>query len=64
MKSGKIVVAAIAPRPLLVQGFNSGWFDAKGEWLSCRAASLLILVKHTRPKKLFNKLSCVRREVI
>jgi len=34
-----LLVAAIAPRPLLVQGFNSGWFDAKGEWLSCRAAS-------------------------
>ncbi len=34
-----LLVAAIAPRALLVQGFNSGWFDAKGEWLSCRAAS-------------------------
>ena len=28
-----------SPRALLVEGFNSGWFDAKGEWLSCRAAA-------------------------
>ncbi len=34
-----LLVAAIAPRALLVEGFNNGWFDAKGEWLSCRAAS-------------------------
>ena len=34
-----LLVAAIAPRALLVQGFNSGWFDTKGEFLSCRAAS-------------------------
>ena len=34
-----LLVAAIAPRSLLVEGFNAGWFDAKGEWLSCRAAS-------------------------
>ena len=34
-----LLVAAIAPRRLLVQGFNSGWFDPKGEFLSCRAAS-------------------------
>jgi len=34
-----LLVASIAPRALLVQGFNKGWFDAKGEWLSCRAAS-------------------------
>lgn len=34
-----LLVAAIAPRALLVEGFNKGWFDAKGEWLSCRAAS-------------------------
>ena len=33
-----LLVAAIAPRALLVEGFNQGWFDAKGEWLSCRAA--------------------------
>ena len=34
-----LLVAAIAPRALLVEGFNRGWFDTKGEWLSCRAAS-------------------------
>lgn len=34
-----LLLAAIAPRPLLVQGFNAPWFDAKGEWLSCKAAS-------------------------
>ena len=34
-----LLVASIAPRRILVQGFNSGWFDTKGEFLSCRAAS-------------------------
>ena len=34
-----LLVAAIAPRRLLVQGFNEAWFDTKGEWLSCVAAS-------------------------
>ena len=34
-----LLVATIAPRALLVEGFNQGWFDTKGEWLSCRAAS-------------------------
>ena len=34
-----LLVAAVAPRRILVQGFNSGWFDTKGEFLSCRAAS-------------------------
>ena len=34
-----LLLAAIAPRALLVEGFNKGWFDTKGEWLSCRAAS-------------------------
>ncbi len=34
-----LLVASIAPRALLVQGFNSGWFDTKGEYLSCKAAS-------------------------
>ena len=47
-----LLVAAIAPRSLLVEGFNSGWFDAKGEWLSCRAASLVweFLGKEGLPK--------------
>ncbi len=34
-----LLVASIAPRRILVQGFNSGWFDTKGEWLACAAAS-------------------------
>lgn len=34
-----LLLAAIAPRALLVEGFNHPWFDAKGEWLACRAAS-------------------------
>ena len=34
-----LLVAAIAPRRILVQGFNQGWFDTKGEFLACRAAS-------------------------
>ena len=34
-----LLLAAIAPRYLLVQGFNRKWFDPKGEWLACRAAS-------------------------
>lgn len=32
-------LACVAPRALLVQGFNQGWFDARGEYLACRAAS-------------------------
>ena len=34
-----LLLAAIAPRALLVEGFNEGWFDTKGEYLACRAAS-------------------------
>ena len=33
------LVAAVAPRRLLVQGFDEPWYDTKGEWLSCQAAS-------------------------
>ena len=33
------LLACVAPRALLVEGFNSPWFDPKGEFLSCRAAS-------------------------
>lgn len=33
------LLASIAPRALLVQGYNSGWFDTKGEYLACKAAS-------------------------
>ena len=34
-----LLLASIAPRALLVEGFNSEWFDTKGEYLACRAAS-------------------------
>ena len=34
-----LLLASIAPRALLVQGYTKPWFDPKGEWLSCRAAS-------------------------
>jgi len=34
-----LLLAAIAPRALLVQGFDEKWFDTEGEYLACRAAS-------------------------
>ncbi|MBP5510506.1 MAG: acetylxylan esterase [Kiritimatiellae bacterium] len=34
-----LLLAAVAPRRLLVEGFNEPWFDSKGEYLACRAAS-------------------------
>ena len=34
-----MLLACVAPRALLVQGFNRPWFDPKGEYLSCKAAS-------------------------
>ena len=35
-----LLVAAIAPRYLLVQGFSSSpWMDPEGEYLACKAAS-------------------------
>ena len=34
-----LLLAAIAPRPLMVQGFDQPWFDTEGEYLACRAAS-------------------------
>ncbi len=33
------LLACVAPRALLVEGFNIPWFDPKGEFLSCHAAS-------------------------
>ncbi|MBP5542472.1 MAG: hypothetical protein ILM98_00230 [Kiritimatiellae bacterium] len=33
------LLAAVAPRALLVEGFGQPWFDTKGEFLACRAAS-------------------------
>ena len=34
-----MLLACIAPRPLLVEGFNNPWFDARGEFLALKAAS-------------------------
>lgn len=34
-----MLISCIAPRALLVEGFNQGWFDTKGEFLSVQAAS-------------------------
>lgn len=34
-----LLIASIAPRPILVEGFNAGWFDTEGEFLACRAAA-------------------------
>ena len=33
------LLACVAPRALLVEGFGYPWFDTKGEFLACRAAS-------------------------
>ena len=33
------LLATIAPRGLLVEGFNARWFDTRGEFLACQAAS-------------------------
>ena len=34
-----MLVSCIAPRPLLVEGFNNPWFDTRGEFLCLQAAS-------------------------
>ena len=34
-----LLLSCIAPRALLVEGFDKGWFDTKGEFLSVQAAS-------------------------
>ena len=34
-----MLVSCIAPRPLLVEGFNNPWFDTHGEFLCLQAAS-------------------------
>ena len=34
-----LLLACIAPRPLMVQGFDELWFDTKGEFLALKAAS-------------------------
>ena len=34
-----LLVAAVAPRRLLIAGFNKPWYDTEGEFLACKAAS-------------------------
>ncbi len=34
-----MLLACMAPRALMIQGFNMGWFDTKGEFLALEAAS-------------------------
>ena len=34
-----LLLSCIAPRALLVEGFDGGWFDTKGEFLSLQAAA-------------------------
>ena len=34
-----LLLACVAPRPLLVEGYDGRWFDPKGEFLSVQAAS-------------------------
>ncbi|MBQ7207726.1 MAG: hypothetical protein IJS01_08020 [Lentisphaeria bacterium] len=34
-----LLLAAVAPRRLLIAGFDEPWFDTEGEYLACKAAS-------------------------
>lgn len=34
-----LLVACVAPRALLLEGYHKKWFDPKGEWLSAQAAA-------------------------
>ena len=34
-----MLLACVAPRALLIEGFGKDWFDPRGEWLSVKAAS-------------------------
>ena len=34
-----LLLSCIAPRALMVQGYDDPWFDTEGEYLACRAAS-------------------------
>jgi len=34
-----LLLAAVAPRKLLIAGFDKRWFDTEGEFLACKAAS-------------------------
>lgn len=47
-----LLLACVAPRALMVQGFNEPWFDTKGEFLALQAASPVwkVLGKKGLPK--------------
>ena len=47
-----LLVSAVAPRGILVEGFNERWFDTYGEYLSLQAASPVweFLGKHGLPE--------------
>ena len=34
-----LLLSCVAPRPLLIEGFNNPWFDTCGEFLSLKGAS-------------------------
>ncbi len=34
-----LLLSCVAPRPLMVQGFDDAWYDTKGEFLALKAAS-------------------------
>jgi hypothetical protein len=34
-----LLLSCVAPRPLMVQGFDEAWYDTKGEFLALKAAS-------------------------
>lgn len=34
-----LLLAAVAPRKLLIAGFNDSWFDTEGEYLACKVTS-------------------------
>ncbi len=63
-----LLLAAIAPRKLFVQGYDEKWFDTEGEYLACRAASpvWVFLGKEGLPDKPFPAdydTSCMGRDL-
>jgi len=63
-----LLLAAIAPRALLVQGFDAAWFDTEGEYLACRAAAPVwtFLGKRTMPDRPYPadyETSCIGRDL-
>ena len=50
-----MLLACVAPRHLLIEGFDQEWFDTRGEYLACQAASPVweFLGKPGLPKKPF-----------